>query len=65
MESILYETLCYRGYAINIYYDNSPESSREWEQNPGNPQEAGAKRWGHDQGERGSTDISCVRLAIS
>lgn len=31
MERILYETLCYRGYAINIYYDNSPESPREWD----------------------------------
>ena len=31
MERILYETLCYRGCDINIYYDNSPESPREWD----------------------------------
>lgn len=31
MERILYETLCSRGCDINIYYDNSPESPREWD----------------------------------
>lgn len=31
MERILYETLCSRGGDINIYYDNSPESPREWD----------------------------------
>lgn len=30
MERTLYETLCHRGYDINIYYDTSPESPREW-----------------------------------
>lgn len=31
MERTLYETLCHRGYDINIYYDTSPESPREWD----------------------------------
>ncbi len=30
MERTLYETLCHRGYDINIYYDTDAESPREW-----------------------------------
>ena len=31
MEQHLYETLCHRRHDINIYYDDSPESPREWD----------------------------------
>ena len=31
MEQRLYETLCHRGYDIDIYYDTTPESPREWD----------------------------------
>lgn len=31
MEQYLYETLCHRGYDIDIYYDTTPESPRKWD----------------------------------